>query len=70
MACLLLTCPPFRGNSKHHCSDSFKRVSFCFRRATILCDRLADLAEQILFGGQKLTAREPVDPKFLALLPY
>ncbi|MCX5946479.1 MAG: hypothetical protein NTZ53_14550 [Cyanobacteria bacterium] len=45
-------------------------MSFCFRRATILCDRLADLAEQILFGGQKLTAREPVDPKFLALLPY
>lgn len=43
-----------RAALERHSSDSLERLSFCCRLATIPCDRLADLAEQILFERQML----------------
>jgi hypothetical protein len=43
-----------RAALERHSSDSLERLSFCCRLATIPCDRLAELAEQILFERQML----------------
>lgn len=55
---------------ERHSSDSLERLSFFCRLATIPCDRLAELAEQILFERQMLTPAVPVRAEILAELPY
>ncbi len=59
-----------RSALERHSSDSLERLSYCCRLATIPCDRLAELAEQILFERQLLTPASFPAWMELEQLPY
>ena len=59
-----------RAALERHSSDSLERLSFCCRLATKPCDRLADLAEQILFERQCLNPVRVIPGFCESELPY